>query len=91
MPIYRYQCSKCKQATEYILPMNLRDKSQTCQCGAPMTRVMAATHFRMHRTGKDEVTDTLNREYKTLPPKQVELLAGGLNEPEMSVIGRGFG
>ena len=71
--------------------MQDRDKTLTCECGGLLERLISAPTFRIKKSGKDMVLDTLNREYKTLPTKQVEIMAGGLEGPERPVTGRGFG
>jgi len=55
-----------------------------------MKRLVTSASFVIAQTSRGLVTDTLNREYKTLPPEQVAIMAPGLEGPEKPVIGKGF-
>lgn len=90
MPIYRYKCPQCHNEDEQLLPIEDRDKLLVCKCGGTLERLMSITTFRIKQSGRNMVLGTLNREYKTLPAKQVEIMAGGLDEPEVPVVGKGF-
>jgi len=91
MPIYRYRCPDCHNEDEQLLFMEDRDKSLNCKCGGKLERLMSVVTFKMKQRGRDMVLDTLNREHKILPPKQVEIMSGGLDPPPVPVTGRGFG
>ena len=67
------------------------DDVSICACGLTMKRLMTSSNFRMLQGGRGMVTDTLNREYKTLPPHQVEIMEGGLEPPPKRIVGKGFG
>lgn len=90
MPIYKYKCSGCHSESEFLLPIKDGGKTFNCKCGGILERLVTVPSFRVKQSGKDKVLDTLNREYKILPPQQVEIMAGGLDSPKVSVIGKGF-
>jgi len=90
MPIYSYRCSKCQSEVDKLIPMQDRDKIQSCVCGGILERLITAPTFKINKNGRDIVLNTLNREYKTLPPRQVEIMAPGLNPPSIPITGRGF-
>jgi len=91
MPIYRYKCPQCHNEDEQLLPIEDRDKTLTCDCGGKLERLMSTMTFRIkQKGGRDMVLDTLNREYRTLPPDQVKIMSGGLDPPPVPVTGRGF-
>jgi len=74
-----------------LLPITNRDDIRLHSCGAVMKRLMSVPCPAIFKVNnRDKVLDTLNREHKILPAKQVELMAGGLDSPPKPVIGKGF-
>ncbi len=86
MPLYQFRCPDCRSETELVLPMNERDNPPRCQCGGTPQRQVTAASFRMIVNPKEHVRNTLNREWKTLPPEQVAIMAPGLKEPERTLF-----
>ncbi len=51
MPLYEYQCTKCKKRVEKIQPMSAEPVLECPDCGAQMERLLSAPAFQFKGTG----------------------------------------
>lgn len=51
MPVYEYQCSKCKQKTEYLQKFTDKPKQICEQCGGKLKKLLSQSSFVLKGTG----------------------------------------
>jgi len=60
MPLYQYECAKCKKNTELMHGMNDTSDKKCETCGTKLERVMGSTSFQLKGSGWYE-TDYKNK------------------------------
>jgi putative FmdB family regulatory protein len=98
MPIYEYECSKCKRRIEVICRISDMAKGQICdECGEGMERIISLPQPAIFIvTNRDNVVKMLNNEGGYSLPgnnkhgERYKSVIGGSLKEDKPVIGRGF-
>jgi len=54
MPIYEYECTKCGNISEHLVPMKFRDNTQECpECSSPTVVIISAPQIRLEGISGD--------------------------------------
>ena len=85
MPVYEYECSKCRKAMDIYLPLDDYDKAQFCECKNQLTKIIGVPYVSIKSYGfkhqglgidvkdKDSVKDYLKKRKDNGEPGLIEV------------------